>query len=112
MSQHHMPLTGDLGSIDLANVFQMLQLSQKTGTLEIRSRGGRSEVWLDGESVFYPFDGEVFPEKVVRLLERSGRVTADALANARASQAVLKRDLLALLVQMQAIGDEDVAAAF
>ncbi len=107
-----MALTGDLGSIDLANVFQMLQLSQKTGTLEIRSRGSRTEVYLDGESILYPFDRDAFPAKVLRLLMRAGRITDDALAKARASTPVMKRDLLGALIAMHAIAEDVVANAF
>jgi hypothetical protein len=107
-----MALTGDLGSIDLANVFQMLQLSQKTGTLEVRSSFGRTEVYLDGENVLYPFDRDAFPQKVIKLLERGGRVTAEMLAKAHASQSILKRDLFALLLQMKAVTPEDITAAY
>jgi tetratricopeptide (TPR) repeat protein len=107
-----MALTGDLGSIDLANVFQMLQLSQKTGTLEIRSRGARTEVYLDGESILYPFDRDSFPAKVLRLLLRAGRISDDALAKARQSTTVLKRDLLSVLIGMHAVTDDVVASAY
>ncbi len=107
-----MALTGDLGSIDLANVFQMLQLSQKTGTLEVRSHGGRSEVYLEGEHVLYPFDRDAFPKKVIRRLERCGKVTAEMLAKAQASGSVLQRDLFAMLVQMRVLTPEEVTAAY
>lgn len=107
-----MALTGDLGSIDLANVFQMLQLSQKTGTLEIRCRGARTEIYLDGEAVLYPFDRDAFPQKVLRLLQRTGRVGADAVDKARASVSVLKRDILSVLVGTRAITAEVVAEAY
>src|SRR6185369_7670420 len=107
-----MALTGDLGSIDLANVFQMLQLSQKSGTLEIRSRGARTEVYLDGESILYPFDRDAFPAKVLRLLMRAGRISGDALAKARASTPVKKRDVLAVLISMNVVTEDVDANAF
>jgi tetratricopeptide (TPR) repeat protein len=107
-----MALTGDLGSIDLANVFQMLQLSQKTGTLEVRSRGGRTEVYLDGENVLYPFDRDAFPQKVIKLLERCGTLSPELLAKAQASQGILQRDLFAMLLQMKALAPEDITAAY
>jgi len=107
-----MALTGDLGSIDLANVFQMLQLSQKTGTLEVRSRGGRTEVYLDGESVLYPFDRDAFPQKVIKLLERGGRISAEQLAKAQASKGILKRDIFTMLLSMKAVTQDDITAAY
>jgi len=107
-----MPLTGDLGSIDLANVFQMLQLSQKTGTLEVRARGRRTEVYLDGDTVLYPFDRDAFPQKVVKLLERSGSLSPEVLAKAQASQGILQRDLFTMLLQMKALAPDDVTSAY
>src|SRR5262249_5035260 len=108
----HMALTGDLGSIDLANVFQMLQLSQKSGTLEIRSRGARTEGYLDGESILYPFDRDSFPAKVLRLVMRAGPIPDEAIQKARSSTTVLKRDLLSVLVGMHAVTEDVVANAF
>ncbi len=107
-----MALTGDLGSIDLVNVFQMLLLSQKTGTLVIRSRGSRSEVYLDSDSVLVPFDRDAYPTRVVKALERAGKLTAEQVARAQASLGVVQRDLFTILLQMRAVTSEDFSAAW
>jgi hypothetical protein len=107
-----MPLTGDLGAIELANVFQMLHLSQKTGTLEVRTRGGRVEMYLEGEYVQYPFDRDAFPTKVVRRLEREGKLQPGVVSKAQASLGVVHRDLFTILLQMRAVTIEDVTTAY
>jgi len=107
-----MALTGDLGSIDLANVFQMLLLSQKTGTLAIRARGGRSEVYFDAESVLVPFDKDAFPTKVVKSLERSGKLSPEQVARAQASFGVVQSDLFTILLQMRALTSEEISSAW
>lgn len=107
-----MAFTGDLGSIELANVFQMLLLSQKTGTLAIRSREARREVYFDGECVLLPFDRDAYPTKVVKSLERSGAVSAEQVARARASLGVVESDLFTILLSMRAVTAEQVSAAW
>ena len=49
-----MPLKGDLASIDLAHVFQMLTLNQKAGTLEILTEGVRTCVYFTPKGIVYP----------------------------------------------------------
>lgn len=107
-----MALSGDLGSIDLANVFQMLLLSQKTGTLSIRSREGRREIWFDGEGVLLPFDRDAWPTRVVRWLERTGALTAEQVARAQASVGVVERDLFTILLTMRALAADQITTAW
>lgn len=107
-----MALTGDLGSIELANVFQMLLLSQKTGTLVIRTRSGRSEVYLDADSVLVPFDRDAYPTRVVKALERAGKLTAEQVARAQASLGIVQRDLFTILLQMRAVSAEEISGAW
>jgi hypothetical protein len=107
-----MALSGDLGSIDLANVFQMLLLSQKTGTLSIRSREGRREIWFDGEGVLLPFDRDAWPIRVVRWLERTGVLTAEQVARAEGSVGVVERDLFTILLSMRVLTAEQITTAW
>ena len=107
-----MALKGDLESIDLAHVFQMLTWGEKTGTLEIRSKGAKTCLFFQERGVLFPFDREAFPQKVLLSLCRHGRVDEQDLA--RATQTARSRDaeLLSVLVEMQSLSQEELDAAF
>ncbi|MEW6745905.1 MAG: DUF4388 domain-containing protein [Planctomycetota bacterium] len=78
-----MPLKGDLGSIDLAHVFQMLTLNQKAGTLEIVAEGARAQVYFTAKGIICPHQSPPFRERVLRLLRRRLRLTEEQIGRAR-----------------------------
>ncbi|MFO0982759.1 MAG: DUF4388 domain-containing protein [Planctomycetota bacterium] len=106
-----MPLKGDLGSIDLAHVFQLLALNEEAGVLEIFADGVRTLLYFGPKGVQLPYDPRSFPEKVVRLLERRSKLTPDQLSRARSSLPDAKVDLLAALVHMRVVNEDEVVKA-
>ncbi len=73
-----MALKGDLASVDLAQVFQMLVLNQKTGILSVFSQTAWRALYFESRGVTLHFNPYTFPDKVLEHLVRTGRVS-DAL---------------------------------
>lgn len=78
-----MALKGDLASVDLAQVFQMLALNQKVGMLCIQSPRGWRALYFEPRGVCLYFDEHVLLDKVLLQATRSGHVTEAAAQDAR-----------------------------
>ncbi len=78
-----MALKGDLASVDLAQVFQMLVLNQKTGILSIFSHTAWRALYFEPRGVTLHFNPYTFPDKVLEHLVRTGRVSEDMVAKAK-----------------------------
>ncbi len=78
-----MALKGDLASVDLAQVFQMLVLNQKTGILSIFSHTAWRALYFDSRGVTLHFNPYTFPDKVLEHLVRTGRVAEDLVPKAK-----------------------------
>ena len=78
-----MALKGDLASVDLAQVFQMLALNQKVGMLCIQSPRGWRALYFEPRGVCLYFDEHVLLDKVLLQATRSGHVTEAASQDAR-----------------------------
>lgn len=78
-----MALKGDLASVDLAQVFQMLALNQKVGMLCISSPKGWRALYFEPRGVCLYFDEHVLLDKVVLQATRSGHLMPDAAQEAR-----------------------------
>ncbi|MFG0319805.1 MAG: DUF4388 domain-containing protein, partial [Planctomycetota bacterium JB042] len=102
-----MPLRGELQSVDLANILQMLVLNQKEGTLEIVHDGARRPLWFTSAGVLVPHEPELLGQRAIYALVRRGRLDRDLVRRARHNMATLGKDLFATLVEMNAISDED-----
>ena len=101
-----MPLRGELNSVDLAHVFQMLILNQKAGTLEIMHEGLGRQLYFTTAGVMVPFERDLLERRAVAAMIRSGEVTDDQVRRARSNMEVLRRDLMPTLVDMRIIGDD------
>lgn len=101
-----MPLRGELNSVDLAHVFQMLILNQKAGTLEIVHEGISSQLYFCQSGVLVPFERDLLERRAVAALVRAGELTEEQVQRARANMEVLRRDLMATLVDMRSIADD------
>jgi tetratricopeptide (TPR) repeat protein len=82
-----MPIEGPLRELDIHDVFQLLDLSRKTGALRVTTRLGDNEgtVYFDGGQVIYAA-ARNNPHPLGAMLVRSGRLTEAELARARARQ--------------------------
>ena len=78
-----MALRGDLASVDLAQVFQMLALNKKVGLLSIQSATQRKVLYFDSRGVTVHHDALLIVEKVAAALVRTGRLDAEAVEEVR-----------------------------
>ncbi len=96
-----MPLRGELSSVDLAHIFQMLLLNQKAGVLEIEHDGVKRPLFFRPDGVLVPYEEEILVERAVRHAMWSGRVEEKQVERARCNMGVLKKNLLDTLVEMK-----------
>ena len=82
-----MPIEGPLRELDIHDVFQLLDLSRKTGALRVTSglRDNEGIVHFDSGQVVYA-SVRSNPHPLGTMLVRSGRLTEEELARARARQ--------------------------
>ena len=83
-----MPIEGPLRELGIHDVFQLLDLSRKTGTLRVFSeiRGNEGTVYFDGGAVVHA-SMRNNPHQLGSLLRRAGKVSDDDIARAGAMQA-------------------------
>ena len=82
-----MPIEGPLRELDIHDVFQLLDLSRKTGALRVTTRLGDNEgtVYFDAGQVIYAA-ARSNPHPLGAMLVRCGRISEAELARARARQ--------------------------
>lgn len=102
-----MPLRGELNSVDLAHVFQMLVLNQKAGTLEITHSGVRRQIYFARSGLVMPCERELLAKRVTRSLVSAGKLTDDEVRRARCNMEVVKKGLLDTLVEMQLLSAKE-----
>ncbi|MGC6488851.1 MAG: PQQ-binding-like beta-propeller repeat protein [Planctomycetota bacterium] len=78
-----MALRGDLASVDLAQVFQMLALNKKVGLLSIQSATQRKMLYFDPRGVTIRHNAFEIVDKVAAAFVRAGRLDAEALEEVR-----------------------------
>jgi outer membrane protein assembly factor BamB/tetratricopeptide (TPR) repeat protein len=119
-----MALKGDLASVELAQVFQMLALNHKVGLLSIEGPARDRALYFDQRGVTLRFFEHGLMERAVASAVRSGRVTEDAVAQVQTKsggsalqvcdalllQAVITEEELAELCRAQI--EEDIYEAF
>ncbi len=79
-----MALKGDLASVDLAQVFQMLSLNQKVGILGIDAKRAGRALHFDSRGVTIYFDEPLMEERIIMQARRMGSLDEGALQDARA----------------------------
>lgn len=78
-----MALTGDLASVDLAQVFQMLALNKKVGVLNIHGPGQKRALYFDQRGVTFVHNPHLVLDRVVATLVRCGRLAVHAVEEVR-----------------------------
>jgi eukaryotic-like serine/threonine-protein kinase len=106
-----MGLKGNLGSVDLANIFQMLSINQKEGTLVICDGLSRKSIYFSRAGVSMLSRGKVRHDSLGRILLRYNRITPDQLDRALEKQKTSRRLLGEVLEEMCAVTKEDVENA-
>lgn len=105
-----MALKGDLASVDLAQVFQMLALNQKVGMLCISSPRGWRALYFEPRGACLYFDEHVLLDKVVGQAERNGHLLPDAVAEARRHAAAQGTGLADALIAGGYLSEPDITA--
>lgn len=107
-----MALVGDLASVDLAQVFQVLSQTQKEGILEVYRGGQPQALRFRRGAVTLQFDRDVYEERAIELFRRLGRIDERKLHLAAANRAGSDAALLDVLVEMQILDGEDLNILF
>ncbi len=106
-----MSLKGNLQSVDLANVLQMLSINQKEGSLVLFDGDTRKSIYFSREGVSMLSRGRKGQDSLGRILLRYGVITAEQLQEALGKQQAEGRRLGEVLQEMGAATDADVESA-
>lgn len=107
-----MALVGDLASVDLAQVFQVLTQNQKDGVLEI-FRGGHSRALrFRRGAVTLQFDRDCYEERAIEIFRKLGRISEEKLHLAAANRSGSDAALLDVLTEMGILDSGDLLPIF
>ena len=103
-----MGLKGDLSTIGLAEVFQMISLSQKEGTLVVEDRESRKCIYFGSQGVQLLSTGSRKGMRIGDMLVRSGKITDSDLADALENAKIQKRRIGEILVENGLVKNQDI----
>ncbi len=103
-----MSFKGDLSTIGLAEVFQMISMSQKQGTLVVQDTDSRKCIFFGETGVKLLSTGKRRGLRLGDLLIRAGKVSEEALASALERSRVERRLLGEVLVEGGLVSAEDI----
>jgi outer membrane protein assembly factor BamB/tetratricopeptide (TPR) repeat protein len=106
-----MSLKGNLQSVDLANVLQMLSINQKEGTLVLFDGDTRKSIYFSQEGVSMLSRGRRGQDSLGRILLRYGRIGEDVLRQALERQRTESRRLGEVLEEMGVVSAADIEDA-
>ncbi|MBI3820788.1 MAG: PQQ-binding-like beta-propeller repeat protein [Planctomycetes bacterium] len=107
-----MGLVGELASVDLAQVFQVLTQNQKDGVLQI-FRGGQSRALrFRRGAVTLQFDRDDYEERAIEIFRKLGQISEEKLHLAAANREASDSALLDVLVEMAILSPGDVLTIF
>jgi hypothetical protein len=105
-------LKGNLNSVDLANIFQMLSMNQREGTLYIFDGQGRRAIYFGREGVSMLARGKARQDSLGRILIRHDLITREQLEEALAKQSEGSGRMLGqVLVERNVISRQQVEEA-
>ncbi|MDP6930365.1 MAG: PQQ-binding-like beta-propeller repeat protein [Planctomycetota bacterium] len=78
-----MALQGDLASVDLAQIFQMLALSQKAGLLVVEAADDRKALYFDSRGVTLYYNEHTLLDRVLARMVRTGMLAPSIEQQAR-----------------------------
>ncbi len=103
-----MSLKGNLQSVDLANVLQMLSINQKEGTLVLFDGDTRKSIYFSKDGVSMLSRGRRGQDSLGKILLRYGRISPKALEEALAKQKAESRRLGEVLEEMGVVTAADI----
>lgn len=105
-------LKGNLNSVDLANIFQMLSMNQRAGTLYIFDGETRKAIYFALDGVSMLTRGKHRPDAIGRILIRYDKLTPEQLTEALQMQDEAQgRRLGQILVELGLVTPADIEAA-
>jgi outer membrane protein assembly factor BamB/tetratricopeptide (TPR) repeat protein len=103
-----MSFKGDLSTIGLAEVFQMISMSQKEGTLVVQDHDSRKNIYFGPSGVRVISTGKRKGQRLGDLLLRTGRINEVQLSEALESAQLQKKLLGEVLVESGVVAEGDV----
>ena len=101
-----MSLRGNLNSVDLANIFQMLSINQKEGTLNIFDGASKKSIYFSSEGVCMLSRGKAHKDSLGQILLRYDRITEEQLERTLGMQQKSPKLLGAILVESGMVSRE------
>jgi len=105
-----MSFKGDLSTIGLGEVFQMISMSQKEGTLIVQDTESRKCVFFGVSGVQLLSSGRRKGMKVGDMLLRAGKVTEDQLNDALENSRIQKKKVGEVLVESGVVSEDEIKA--
>jgi len=103
-----MSFKGDLSTIGLGEVFQMISMSQKEGTLIVQDTESRKCVFFGVSGVQLLSSGRRKGMKVGDMLVRAGKVTEEQLADALENGRIQKKKIGEVLVESGVVSEDEI----
>jgi outer membrane protein assembly factor BamB len=103
-----MSFKGDLSTIGLAEVFQMISMSQKEGTLVVQDAESRKAIYFGATGVKLVSTGKRKGLRLGDILVRAGRVTESDLNDALENAKIQRKLLGEVLVENGAVTDQEI----
>src|SRR5689334_22309712 len=103
-----MSFKGDLSTIGLGEVFQMISMSQKEGTLIVQDTESRKCVFFGTSGVQLLSSGRRKGMKVGDMLLRAGKVTEDQLNDALENARIQKKKIGEVLVEGGIVSEDEI----
>ncbi len=103
-----MALKGDLSTIGLAEVFQMISMSQKQGTLVVQDTDSRKCIYFGETGVKLLSTGKRKGLRLGDMLVRAGKLSEMALQDALENAKIQKKLLGEVLVEGGAVTDQEI----
>ncbi|HLF92029.1 MAG TPA: DUF4388 domain-containing protein, partial [Planctomycetota bacterium] len=103
-----MSFKGDLSTIGLAEVFQMISMSQKEGTLIVQDSESRKAIYFGSTGVKLVSTGKRKGLRIGDILVRAGRVSEESLQEALENSKIQKKMLGEVLVESGYVTDGEI----
>src|SRR6516225_4957785 len=103
-----MSFKGDLSTIGLAEVFQMISMSQKEGSLVVQDSDSKKAIYFGATGVKLISTGKRKGMRLGDMLLRAGRITEGSLSEALENAKIQKKMLGEVLVEAGYVSETDI----
>ena len=103
-----MSFKGDLSTIGLAEVFQMISMSQKEGTLIVQDSESRKAIYFGATGVKLVSTGKRKGLRIGDILLRAGRISEESLQEALENSKIQKKMVGEVLIENGYVTDAEI----